>query len=327
MKGAAVFDVAIIGAGVTGLAAGMYAGRLNLRGVVLGAATGSERGIGGVLTLTDVVENYPGFRRLSGAELTERLREHLLDYQEKVQLKPERVERLEADQPGCCFALTTPRGSYHTKTLIFATGTRWDRLPMEGAERLENRGVHYCALCDGPLYQDKVVAVVGGGDSAAKEALLLATYAHRVLIINRKEDIAPEPVNYDRVRAESRIEVVNHTNVERIEGERKVEAVAVDRPLRGSQRLVVDAVFGAIGSTPLSGLAASLGVQLNSRREIVIDHQSCATSVAGVFAAGDVVDSGFKQAIVGAAQGVVAAHSAYEYVHQRRVNCWGEQPS
>ncbi len=303
-------DLAVLGAGVTGLGAAMYAGRLNLRTLVIGSAGERSAALdtGGTITLTDMVENYPGFTRLTGEELARRLEHHARSYP-VVEIRNAWITTVEKKPH--CFVLHDDGGAVQASTLLFATGTRHRELTVPGHDEFRNKGVHYCALCDGPLYKDKVVAVVGGSDSAAKEALLLAEHAANVYLIARGPEIKPEPINYARVEANKKITVITGTNVARIEGDTKAHAAILDRPYRGDTALALDAVFVAIGVIPLSGLARPLGVRLNEREEIMIDRDS-RTNVPGIYAAGDVADRHFKQAITGVAEGVVAAYSAFQ---------------
>ena len=155
-----VYDTVIIGAGVVGLATGMYAGRLNMKTVVLGATSSSELPIGGVITLTNTVDNYPGFKHLTGQELAEKMEEHAKDYD--IEIKEEKATDIAKNTKLDNFVVKTKNNEYQTKTIIFATGAKWKELPMKGADEFKNKGVHYCALCDGALFQNKTVAVVGG---------------------------------------------------------------------------------------------------------------------------------------------------------------------
>lgn len=313
-----IHDVVIIGAGVVGLATAMYAGRLNLKTVVFGASTEAELPIGGVITLTDLVENYPGFIRLTGTELGEKMRDHALDYPDKVSIFDARVTAI--TKHGDCFKVHAENGIAKTKTVIFATGAKWRKLTMKGAEEYENKGVHYCALCDGPLFSGKTVAVIGGGDTAAKEALLLADIAEKVYIVYRGDKIRPEPINGDRVAQKLNVAVLNNTNVVEVLGDRFVSGLKLDNPYNESDILPIDAVFGAIGHEPNSELADALGVELNEKREIKIDRHA-QTNLKGVFAAGDVGDLHFKQAITGVAEGVIAAFSAFTYIADGNFVC------
>jgi thioredoxin reductase (NADPH) len=301
-----MYDLVIIGSGVTGYGAAMYASRLDLSVAVIGNIDG------GTITLTDDVANYPGFIQLTGKELAEKIRDHALDY--PVYIENGTVTDIFRTKDSI-FYVVTENKSFLAKSLIIATGMKERELEVPGHDDLKNRGISYCALCDAPLYKDKVVAVVGGSDSAAKEALLLAKYCSKVYIIYRREKIRPEPINGARIEREPKIEIINKTNVTEILGQNKVIGVKLDNPYNGSDTLNLDGVFVAIGGIPYSALAAKLGVELNEKGEIKIDRSS-RTNVQGVYAAGDVVDSEFKQAITGVAEGVNAAYQAYRYVNE-----------
>ncbi len=305
------YDFIILGAGVTGLAASMYGARLGLKTLCLGASYGTELPIGGVITTTNIVENYPGFIKLTGEELSEAIRKHAESY-ELVKIKKERAENIERKDKR--FHVKTKKGAYIGKTVLFATGTKWKKLEVPGAVELENKGVAYCALCDAPLFKNKTVCIVGGSDSAIKDALVLAEHAKKVYIIYRGEKIRPEPINLKRVEANKKIEVINKTNILKVNGKDVVESVLLDREYEGKRELKVEGVFVAIGHIPLSDMAKSIGVKINEKGEIVIDHKTSETNVSGVYAAGDVADKPFKQAIIGVAEGCTAAHSAFEYI-------------
>lgn len=312
------YDFIILGAGVTGLAAAMYGARLGLKTLCLGASHGSELPLGGVITTTNVVENYPGFIKLRGTELADNIRKHAKSY-DLVTIKQEKV--IEVAKLEKVFSVRTNKETYHGKTILFATGTKWRKLPesVKGSREFENRGVAYCALCDGVLYKNKVVAVVGGSDSAAKDALLLAEHAKKVYIIYRGEEIRPEPINKERVKNNKKIEVITKANIIEIKGTKFVESAILDTEYQGSREIKLDGVFVAIGHEVLSDLAVPLKVKLNNKKEIIIDHKTSETNVPGVFAAGDVADKPFKQAITGVAEGCTAAHSAYEYINKEDI--------
>ncbi len=314
------YDFIILGAGGTGLAGAMYAARLGLKTLVLGASYGTELPIGGVITTTHIVENYPGFIKLTGAELAKKLEEHAKSY-ELVKIKQEKVAGIEKKKN--CFIVNTNKEKYKGKTILFATGTRWRKLPetVPGSRKFENRGISYCALCDSPLFKDKTVAVIGGSDSAAKDALLLSEHAKKVYIIYRREKIHPEPINLERVEKNKKIEVINKTNLIEIKGQENVSDIILDKSYKGKKELKVDGVFIAIGHVANSELAESLGVKLNKAKEIEINHETSETNIPGIFAAGDVTDKEFKQLITGIADGCTAAYSAYEYITKSKVIC------
>jgi thioredoxin reductase (NADPH) len=177
--------------------------------------------------------------------------------------------------------------------------------------------VHYCALCDGAFYRGKAVAVIGGADSAAKDALLLANLAAKVFMIYRGEKLRAEPANLARVTSHPKIEVIYNTNVTEIYGEKKAAGVKLDKPHNGSDKLPLDAVFIAVGHAPLSALAKEAGVELDAKGHVKISRNS-ETNVPGFFAAGDVTDTRFKQAIVGVGEAVSAAYSAHLFLEGKK---------
>ena len=179
--------------------------------------------------------------------------------------------------------------------------------------------MNYCALCDAPLFRDKIVAVVGGSDVAAKDALILAEYAKKVYIIYRGAEIHPEPATLEMINKNKKIEIINNTNITEIKGNITLKSVIFDKPYNRSNELKLDGVFIAIGYEAISELAKSLGVKLNEKGEIIINHKDSSTNVQGVFAAGDVTDKPFKQLIIGVADGCTAAYSAYEYLSKNKV--------
>lgn len=310
------YDVIIIGGGGVGLASAMYAGRLNLKVLVLGHSHGSELPIGGTITTTNSVENYPGFTKISGLQLARKLEEHARNYKE-VTIKTEKAEEIEKLKT--CFKVKTKKAEYNGKTLIFATGTKWRKLDVPGSGEFERRGVNYCALCDAPLYKEKIVAVIGGSDTAVKDASMLAEHAKKVYIIYRKDKLRAEPVRVEEIEKNKKIEIIYNTNLKEIKGEGVVNEVILDKKYKGSDSLQLNAVFVAIGHVVLSDLAKSIGVKTNEHGEIIIDHKNSHTNVKGVFAAGDVTDKHFKQLIIGVADGCTAAYSAYEYLTKEKV--------
>jgi len=298
-----MYDLIIIGGGVAAFSAALYAGRFQLKTLLIGEK------VGGTIIQTDDIGNYPGFKKITGMDLFDRIKDHAKEYDIEILAK----KAVKVEKHKDCFEVSTKDKTYKTKTIIFATGTRWRKLNVPGEKEFMGKGVHYCALCDGILYKDKIIGVAGGSDSAAKEALLLAEYAKKVYIIYRKEKIRAEPINAKRVDQNKKIEIINNTNITEIKGDKFADSVVLDKPYKGSRELKLDALFVQIGHVPISDLAGSIGVKTNEKGEIVINRDS-ETNVNGVFGCGDVVDSKFKQAITGAAEGVVAAHSAYQYV-------------
>jgi len=304
------YDIAIIGGGCAGLGASIYAARFNMKTILFAGK------LGGLLQNTHLVENYPGFKSISGYELIQNLIDHVKSYPNQVKIIEEFVNDIKKIKGG--FAIKGEKTKVLAKTVIFATGTIRRKLNIPGEERFANKGVSYCATCDGPLYKGKIVIVVGGSDGAAKEALLLTKYAKKVYIVYRKEKIHPEPINLTQIEEQikkGKIEIINNTNLVEIKGDKFVTGVVFDKPYKGSKDFKCDGVFIEIGGIVGSELAAKLGVKLNEKKEIIIDFNA-KTNIDGVYAAGDVVARGFKQAIVAVAEGVLAVNSAYDYIHR-----------
>jgi len=298
-----MYDVIIIGGGISALGAAVYCGRFQLKTLVL-----AEK-LGGTIILTDDISNYPGFKKITGMDLFDKIKDHAQDYDiEIVEKKAAKVEK-----GSNCFKVSTNEKKYSAKSIIFATGTEWRKLNVPGEKEFTNKGVHYCALCDGPIYKDKIIAVVGGSDSAAKEALLLSQYGKKVYIIYRKEKIRAEPINQKRVEQNKKIEIINNTNVKEIKGDKFVNGIILDKPYKGSKEFKLDALFIEIGHIPISDLAKSINVKTNEKGEVIIDRDS-KTNIKGIYACGDITNNKFKQAITGVAEGVIAAYNVYQYV-------------
>lgn len=301
-----MYDLIIVGGGVVAFSAAIYAGRYHMKTLILGES------IGGTLMLTTEIENYPGFESISGMDLFDKVKKHAEKY-DYIESKEQKVKTIE--KSGKFFSVQTNDGRFDAKSLLIATGTEWRKLKVLGEKEFTGNGVHYCATCDGFIYNDKVVAVVGGSDSAAKEALLLTQYAKKVYIIYRKENIRAEPITVKRIKENSKIEIINNTNIIEIIGDKIVKNVILDNEYKGSKEFLVDGLFIEIGHIPLTDITKKLDLKINDKKEIIVDRNG-KTNVEGVFAAGDVTDNPFKQAITGAGQGVTAINSAYKYIQQ-----------
>ena len=302
-----MYDLIIIGTGCSGFAAAMYAGRFRMKTLILGDL------VGGLITWTDNVENYPCFNKITGIDLANKLKEQALQYD--IEMKELKVTNVEKTRNG--FKVYSDKKSFETKTIIFATGTQVKKLDVKGEIEFHNNGVHYCALCDSYAYQDKVIAVVGGSDSAAKEALVLSEHGKKVFMISRSSTIHPEPINMDRIKKNKKIEIIYNTNILEIKGNKVVQSITLDKSYKGSKELKLDAVFIAIGHLAMSDLAKNLNVILNNHNEIIIDRES-KTTIDGIYAAGDVADTRFKQAIIGVGEAVNAVFSAYNFINNKK---------
>ena len=293
-----VYDMIVIGGGCAGLSAAMYASRFEMSVLVFATIPG------GLITTTHVVENYPGVVTWSGMEMGKKFLEHAKQFGGEV--KSGTVK--EVKKVDDIFTVKSGKEEYKGKTILLATGSDHRNLNIPGEEQYKNKGVSYCAVCDAAFYKGKIVAVIGGADSAAKEALLLSEYASKVYLIYRGKEIRPEPINKKRVEENKKIEVITSTNLQEIHGDgNKVTHIS----FKEGGELQVDGVFVAIGQLPKNEIAKQLGVNLTEKGEIIIDDES-KTNIDRVYAAGDVTQVPFRQAIISAAQGAYAANSAYE---------------
>jgi len=310
-----IYDLLIIGAGCAGASAAMYGARLNLKTAMVAELPG------GLITTTHLVENWPGIKSISGPDLAQSILDHAMSY--NVPLFNEKVMDVMAATAAAPegtirgFIVKTGSNSYKAKSILFATGTEHKKLDVPGEKEFANKGVSYCALCDAGFYRDKVVSIVGSGDSAAKEAILLAEKSSKVHIFIRKDAMKAEAPNMVRINdliKAGKVEVHYNTEIAEIIGTKKVEKVK----FKDGAELALDCVFVAVGHLPLSKIAGGLGVKLNEKGEIMINRNS-ETNVPGIYAAGDVTDSAFKQAITSAAEAVTAAYNAYGYVKKNKV--------
>jgi thioredoxin reductase (NADPH) len=305
------YDIIIIGTGVTGWGAAMYAGRMQLKTLIIGDISG------GTIMWTNDVENYPGFKKISGPDLAKTIEDHAREYD--IDVEETFVEDISQNKK--LFAVKTKENHIFTgKTIILATGTKPRKLNVPGEDTYFGKGVHTCALCDGAFYKNKLVGVIGGSDSAAKEALLLTQWAKKVYVIYRGEEIHPEPVNMQRIQQkikENKLEIIPKTNVTEIKGEKYLNKVIFDTQYNEKKEFPIDALFVEIGHIPLSDLAKKLSIEVNKKGEIVID-RNAQTNIPGFYAAGDVTDTRFKQAIVGVAEGVLAVFSAYKFIGENQ---------
>ncbi|MEM2864347.1 MAG: thioredoxin-disulfide reductase [Candidatus Bathyarchaeia archaeon] len=308
-EGGKPLDIAIIGGGPAGLTAGIYVRRALMEAVLF------EGGVlGGQMALSDLIENYPGVDKVAGYELAERMVEQARGFGLNMVLEEVRDVRPSGD----AFTLRTAKGEYSAKAVIIATGAEPIRLGVEGEERLIGRGVSYCATCDGPLFKDKVVAVVGGGDSAFKEALYLAKLAKQVYLIHRREGFRAEKIHVERARSNPNIRFFLNSVVEEIHGEDKVEAATVRNVRTGdSHKLELDGIFIYVGRRPNTGF---IDIVEKDDSGYIRVNEDMETSMRGVFAAGDCTSPKWRQiatAVGDAAKAAISAIKFVESIHGR----------
>lgn len=301
-------QVIIIGSGPAGFTAAIYAARANLEPLLVASSVE----VGGELTKTTDVENFPGFPEgIQGPELMVKLQEQAEKFGTEVLYDD--VVSLELDGPVKKVTLGT--GAVHeASAIIYATGSAYRKLGIEGEERLSGHGVSWCATCDGFFFREKTIAVVGGGDSAMEEATFLTRFASKVYVIHRKDTLRASKIMQERAFANEKIEFIWNSEVEEIIGEFETSAVRLRSTVDGSTReLDVQGVFVAIGNDPRTHLVHDK-LDLTPEGTIWVDGRSSRTSVQGVFAAGDVIDPTYRQAATAAGSGVVAALDAEHYL-------------
>ncbi|MBI9081450.1 MAG: FAD-dependent oxidoreductase [Pseudodesulfovibrio sp.] len=294
-------DLVIVGAGPAGLTAGIYAVRAGLKAVVLEKSI-----VGGQVSLTPVVENYPGFATVPGKQLMEIMSEHAREY-----VPVNEGEGVDSIEPGETFTVTTNRGSYSTKGIILTTGAVYRKLGAAGEDRYFGRGINYCASCDGYIYKNKKVAIIGGGNTALTDALHLKNLGVDVTIIHRRDSFRAQKPLQDSV-AHQQIRIIWNTEVDEIQGdERHVNNLRLHNIKDDTVTdLPVDGAFVAIGQKASTELAKALGVELGDDGFVKVD-SAMRTNIPRVYAAGDLI-GGLQQIVTAIGEGSIAAMSAFE---------------
>ena len=306
-----LYDVVIIGGSAAGLTAALYASRQGLRTLVV------TKDIGGQMLLTNDIQNFPGYQGIGGFELSTKLREQAETY--GAEFAYEEVTGVEEDRecPGLCYKVKTVGGEYGGTAVILAFGKTPKNLGVPGEKELSGRGVSYCAVCDGPLFRGKTVAVVGTGDQALEAANYLSNVVQRVFLVHQYERPIGSEEYISQVLSLPNVKSMANSRVIELRGTGKLESLVLESTVtRERTDLKADGAFLEIGKEPKSAFVGRL-VRLISRAEIIVDRDGV-TSTQGVFASGDVTDNTFKQAVISASQGASAALSAYSYVQRIR---------
>jgi len=300
-----MFDLIIIGAGPAGITASVYAARKKMEFLVI------TKDIGGQAAWSGEIENYTGYQFISGPELAAKFEEHIRKY--GIQVKEnERVVELKRRDEGV--SIKTDKGVYEAKTAVIASGKRSKELGVPGEVEFKNRGLTYCATCDAPLFADKGVAVIGGGNSALDAALQLIQIAKHIYLIDIAPGLTGDVVMREKVSQSKKVDVLNNTWVTAILGDKMVSGIKIRRGDK-EETLAVEGVFVEIGLIPNSEFAKE--VEKNERGEIKVNAYN-ETNILGIFAAGDVTDVPEKQIIVAAGEGAKATLSAFRYLAKRR---------
>ena len=301
-------EVIIIGSGPAGYTAGIYTGRAGLNPLLIASSVEA----GGELMKTTEVENYPGFPTgLQGPELMDAFRAQAERFGTEVLLD----DVIEVDLAGPIKIVKTGGGkTYEAKTVILATGAAYRELGLPREKELSGHGISWCATCDGFFFREKTIAVIGGGDSAMEEATFLTRFATKVYLIHRRDTFKASKIMQERALNNPKIEVIWNTEVSELLGEGKLTGIKTTNLVDGSTNtLELDGLFIAIGNDPRVWLVENQ-VTLTPEKFIQVDGRSSKTSLPGVFAAGDVIDPTYRQAITAAGSGCVAALDAEHYL-------------
>lgn len=304
---AEIYDVVIVGGGPAGLAAAIYTSRRAMKTLII------SKDVGGQAALTDNIENYPGFESIDGLELSQKFKDQALKFGSE--WKSGEVSAL--DRAGEFFIVETGDNTkIEAKTVILAFGLTPRNLEVPGEKELAGRGVSYCATCDGPFFKNKVVTVVGGGNSALDAAEFLSKICQQVYLLNRGNEFKGEQALLDKVQSAKNTQIIYQAVTTEIKGQHKVEALVYQTTDGKKQEIKTDGVFVEIGYMAKSGWLEGL-IDLTDRHEIKIS-RDCETNVPGVFAAGDIADISYKQVVISAGEGAKAALQAYKYLQGNR---------
>lgn len=304
-----IYDVIVVGGSAAGLTAALYAARQGLKTLVI------TKDIGGQMLLTDEIQNYPGFPSISGFDLANKFKEHAEAY--GAQFVYDEVVGIEesGECGGLCFKLKTPFAEYHALSVVLAFGKTPRDLGVPGEQQFKGRGVSYCSICDGPLFKSRSVVVVGVGDQGLDAVNYLANLCSTIYFVFPHERPIGSEELVREVLSLPNVKPVPNSRVVELKGNRKLEKVVVENvKTRERSELAVDGIFVEIGYVAKTDFLKGF-VKLNEKNEVVVDKEG-RTSREGVFAAGDVTDTPYKQAVISAGQGCAAALSAYNYVQR-----------
>lgn len=303
-----IYDLIIIGTGPAGMTAAIYAARRKINFLIIGLA------LGGQMTWSSDVGNYPGCRIMTGVELTQKFQENLKDY--NIQTKEEEVYDIRKKAKN--FIVKTKDNQYETKSIIIASGKSPRKLNVPGEEKFLGKGISYCAVCDAPLHKNKIVAVIGGGNSALDSAIMLSKYAKELYLIDINSKLGGEPHLKDSVLKNKQIKIISSAKTTAITGDKFVNGLKYLKDNK-EQTLNIDGIFIEVGLVTNCGFAKI--VKRNKWGEIMIfrstrTNDENLTSVPGIFAAGDVTDIPAKQIIVAAGEGSKAALACFDYLEK-----------
>lgn len=298
-----MYDVIIVGCGPAGMTSAIYAARSNKKVLILEKET-----IGGQMASSPLIENYPGFTSISGSELANNMFEQVDSL--NVEFELEEVKEI---IDGDIKKVVTDDNTYETKSVIIATGSKYRLLGLENEENLIGNGIHFCTACDGIFFKDKVVAIIGGGNSAIINALTMSDICQKVYVIQNLPTLTCEGALENNLKEKNNVEVITNSTVKKIIGDDKLESIIITTNGKDTE-ITLDGMFISIGLTPQSEFVKNI---LKTNKFGYIESNNCKTEIPGIFVAGDCRDKAFRQVTISTSDGTVAATEAINYLNNK----------
>lgn len=303
-----MYDLIIVGGGPAGISAGIYAARKKLKTLLITLE------FGGQSVVSPGVENWIGTIKISGSELAENLKNHLLAYANESVAVNENEKVLDINKSEAGFAVLTDKAKYETKTVLITAGSHRRKLEIPGAKEFDNKGLTYCASCDGPLFTDQDVAIIGGGNAALETAAQLLAYCKSVTIINRAEKLRSDEVTVEKLKKNPKLAIIKNAIPAEIKGDKFVTGIVYeDAVSKEKKELGVAGIFVEIGLLPTTDFAKNI-IKLNKNNQIPVDPKDQKTEIPGIWAAGDCTDGLYHQNNIAAGDAVRALEDIYMYI-------------
>ncbi len=302
-----IYDLIIIGAGPAGLSASIYASKANLKTLIL-----EKEFPGGKIAKTSFIENWPGIKRVDGFELATDMYNHAISYGSYY----EQGEVLDINNKDDLKEVVCKNKTYLTKALIIATGTKERKIGIPGEDEFYGKGVSYCAVCDGSLYKDEEMVVIGGGNSALQETLYLTNFASKIYIVHRRYEFRAEISLIEKIKNHPKVELLLNYIPISINGDKGVESITLENNKTKEKKIIkTNVIFPFIGSNPESEFVKKLNI-CDEKGNIIVNERM-QTSIDGIFGAGDVLNKNLRQIVTAVNDGAIAAMNAYEYIKNK----------
>lgn len=297
-----MYDVIVIGCGPAGMTSAIYAARANKKVLILEKET-----IGGQMASAPLIENYPGYKSISGSELASNMFDQIMELGVDFELE-EVLEIVDGETK----KVLTDSNTYETKTIIIATGSKYRLLGLDNEENLIGKGIHFCTSCDGIFFKDKIVAIIGGGNSAVINAITMSDICKKVYVIQNLENLTAEDILVSKLRKKDNIEIITNSTVTKVIGEEQLTGIIIETDSK-EQEIFLDGMFISIGLVPQSELVKNI---LKINKYGYIESTACNTNVPGIFVAGDCRDKAFRQITISTGDGTTAATEAINYLNK-----------